>query len=62
MVIPGSAAGKQHVKLSPDRQLAACGSLTNAVRGVVPITSLDGAPAPRIPAPPNLAGHFWPPA
>ena len=33
-----------------------------AVRGVVPITSLDGAPAPANPRTAELAGHFWPPA
>lgn len=34
--------------------------LTNAVRGVVPIASLDGAPAPADLRTTELAGRFWP--
>jgi len=33
--------------------------LTNAVRGVVPIASLDGSPAPPDPRTAELAGRFW---
>src|SRR5438132_626581 len=36
--------------------------LTNAVRGVVPIASLDGSPAPPDPRTAELAGRFWPAA
>ena len=35
--------------------------LTNAVRGVVPIASLDGSPTPPDPRTAELAGRFWPP-
>src|SRR5437899_6528451 len=34
--------------------------LTNAVRGIVPITSLDGAPVPADPRTAELAQRFWP--
>src|SRR5216117_4281355 len=34
--------------------------LTNAVRGVVPIASLDGAPVPPDPRTVDLARRFWP--
>src|SRR5947209_11968642 len=34
--------------------------LTNAVRGIVPITSLDGAPVPADPRTAELAERFWP--
>jgi branched-subunit amino acid aminotransferase/4-amino-4-deoxychorismate lyase len=34
--------------------------LTNAVRGVVPIASLDGAPVPADPRTAELAQRFWP--
>jgi len=34
--------------------------LTNAVRGIVPIASLDGAPVPADPRTGELAGRFWP--
>src|ERR1051325_7081930 len=34
--------------------------LTNAVRGVVPIASLDGSPTPPDPRTAELAGRFWP--
>jgi branched-subunit amino acid aminotransferase/4-amino-4-deoxychorismate lyase len=34
--------------------------LTNAVRGVVPIASLDGSPTPPDPRTAALAGRFWP--
>ncbi|PYO93734.1 MAG: hypothetical protein DMD60_15280 [Gemmatimonadetes bacterium] len=33
--------------------------LTNAVRGIVPIASLDGAPAPTDPRTAELARRFW---
>ena len=36
--------------------------LTNAVRGIVPIASLDGAPAPADPRTAELAQRFWPTA
>src|SRR5206468_474128 len=34
--------------------------LTNAVRGVVPIASLDGRPVPADPRTADLARRFWP--
>jgi branched-subunit amino acid aminotransferase/4-amino-4-deoxychorismate lyase len=34
--------------------------LTNAVRGIVPIASLDGAPVPADPRTAELAQRFWP--
>ena len=34
--------------------------LTNAVRGIVPIASLDGAPVPADPRTAELARRFWP--
>jgi len=34
--------------------------LTNAVRGTVPIASLDGAPVPADPRTAELAQRFWP--
>src|SRR5882724_9618554 len=36
--------------------------LTNAVRGIVPIASLDGAPVPADPRTAELAQRFWPTA
>ena len=36
--------------------------LTNAVRGIVPIASLDGAVVPADPRTAQLASRFWPPA
>ncbi len=36
--------------------------LTNAVRGIVPIASLDGAPVPADPRTGELARRFWPTA
>jgi len=36
--------------------------LTNAVRGIVPIASLDGAPVPADPRTGELAQRFWPTA
>ena len=35
--------------------------LTNAVRGIVPIASFDGAPVPADPRTAELAQRFWPP-
>src|SRR5438046_1538516 len=34
--------------------------LTNAVRGIVPIASLDGVPVPADPRTAELAQRFWP--
>src|SRR5213592_1463906 len=36
--------------------------LTNAVRGIVPVASLDGAVVPADPRTAQLASRFWPPA
>jgi len=36
--------------------------LANAVRGIVPMASLDGALVPADPRTPELASRFWPPA
>jgi len=36
--------------------------LTNAVRGIVPMASLDGALVPADPRTAELASRFWPPA
>lgn len=48
-----------------DRKQALAGKslfLTNAVRGIVPIASLDGAPVPADPRTAELAQRFWPTA
>lgn len=55
-LVPGVVEGRYPREALAGKSLF----LTNAVRGVVPIAALDGAPVPRDPRTDDLAKRFWP--
>jgi len=68
-ILPGIGRARvlelvQRVEQGRYRPQALRGSvfLTNAVRGIVPMASLDGAVVPADPRTAQLASRFWPPA